>query len=112
MGGPTACHGYYYNDSTALLAGHDDHWSSFNPSYPMNGFLTWAASARTAVFGSGGRVQVDTNNYGAVLLSEYDVYADYYQPLMANPNTASGQPPCVNSGQPSLQGLLANPVCP
>lgn len=112
VGGPTACQGYYYNDSTALLAGYDDHWSSFNPSYPMNGFLAWGASARTAVFGGGGRVQVDTNNYGAVLLSEYDVYADYYQPLMANPNTASGQPPCVNNGQSSLQGLLANPVCP
>jgi hypothetical protein len=60
--------------------------------------------------GTGGRVSIGTND-GTVTLSEYDVYAEFYQPLTPNPNQAAGQPPCVDNGAVASKGLYATPIC-
>ena len=116
-GGPTVCTGVYQYTGTTLgpLKGFDPHLGTVTSA--VSSLLHWPYPApsitTTAQFvkGTGARVTVVTAD-GSLLLSEYDVYAEFYQPLQSNLNTAPGQPPCVAKGPVQYVNLFADPVCP
>ena len=130
-----ACVGYYYSDSTGLVAVVGRNYATFNPLLPINGRLVWGGgpSQYTLVSGTGGHVMVSTRNLGSVSLADYLVVADYYQnvqfvpavaavpatsasagppPVAATPGSPAVPAKCVNTGGAQFKGLFASPVCP
>jgi hypothetical protein len=119
-GTPAACVGEYEFTSSAFGPGGARFWGPGDQeSYlaATDGVVAWPWPAGGLIgdlqqdaSGTGGRVNISTAD-GAVLLADYSVYGEFYQPLKANPNKAAGQSACVDSGLPETKGLYAMPIC-
>jgi len=119
-GKPAACVGKYEFTSSAFGPGGSRFWGPGDQeSYfaATDGVVAWpwpagglSGDLQQDASGTGGRVNISTAD-GAVLLADYSVYGEFYQPLEANPNEAAGQSACVDGGLPETKGLYAMPIC-